>query len=97
RIQLYNSKLAFRLRSKLFERILYLPLNEISEMKSGGILARLSGDVDNTTGLLQSALLTPTLAAIRLVFTLAIIFTLDYRIAAALVLALPPILFLQTA
>lgn len=97
KIQLYNSKLAFRLRSKLFERILYLPLNEISEMKSGGILARLSGDVDNTTGLLQSALLTPTLAAIRLVFTLAIIFTLDYRIAAALVLALPPILFLQMA
>jgi ATP-binding cassette subfamily B protein/subfamily B ATP-binding cassette protein MsbA len=95
KIQLYNSKLAFRLRSKLFERILYLPLGELSEMKSGGILSRLSTDVDNTTGLLQSALLTPGLATLRFVFTLAIIFTLDYRIASALILALPPILLLQ--
>jgi ATP-binding cassette, subfamily B, bacterial len=95
RMQLYNSKLAFTLRSRLLERILRLPLGELWEMKSGGILSRLSTDVDNTTGLLQSGLLSPALACVRLLMTVAIVFTLDYRIAAALVLALPPIMFLQ--
>jgi ATP-binding cassette subfamily B protein len=95
KIQLYNSKLAFSLRSKLFERILYLPLPELGDMKSGGILSRLSTDVDNTTGLLQTAILTPGLATLRFVFTMAIIFTLDWRIASALIFALPPVLLLQ--
>lgn len=95
KIQLYNSKLAFALRSKLFERILYLPLPELGDMKSGGILSRLSTDVDNTTGLLQTAILTPGLATLRFVFTMVIIFTLDWRIASALILALPPVLLLQ--
>ena len=40
------------LRRSLFERLLRLPLPTLWEMKTGGILSRLSGDVDSTTGLL---------------------------------------------
>src|SRR6266542_3802716 len=74
RMQLLNSKLAFGLRTRLFHRILRLPISEITEMKTGGVISRLSSDVDNTTGLLQLALLGPSLSVLRLTVTLGIIF-----------------------
>jgi ATP-binding cassette, subfamily B, bacterial len=95
RLQLLNSRLAFQLRSALFHRILRLPMGELTEMKTGGILSRLSNDVDSTTGLLQQALLSPVLSTLRLIVTLCIIFTLNWRIAAAVIVAMPPILLVQ--
>ena len=95
RLQLLNSRLAFQLRAALFHRILRLPMGELTEMKTGGILSRLSSDVDSTTGLLQQALLSPLLASLRLLATLCIIFTLNWRIAAAVMIAMPPILLAQ--
>jgi ATP-binding cassette subfamily B protein len=95
RLQLLNSRVAFSLRSALFQRILRLPMSELTEMKTGGILSRLSSDVDATTGLLQQALISPVLSALRLVLTLCIIFTLNWRIAAAVMVAMPPILLVQ--
>jgi ATP-binding cassette, subfamily B, bacterial len=95
RMQLVNSKLAFGLRTQLFERILHLPMNDISEMKTGGIISRLSNDVDNTTGLLQMALVSPALSTLRLVVTLAIIFRLDWRIATAIIVAMPLVMLAQ--
>jgi ATP-binding cassette, subfamily B, bacterial len=96
RLQLLNSRLAFRLRSALFYRILRLPMAELTELKTGGILSRLSSDVDSTTGLLQQALLSPLLSSLRLVVTLSIIFTLNWRIASAVMVVLPPILLVQS-
>ncbi len=93
--QLLNSRLAFELRAALFHRVLRLPMTELTDMKTGGILSRLSGDVDSTTGLLQQALLSPLLASLRLLATLGIIFTLNWRIASAVLLILPPILLVQ--
>ena len=95
RLQLLTSRLAFQLRGALFHRILRLPMSDLTEMKTGGILSRLSSDVDGTTGLLQQALLSPVLATLRLVVTLCIIFTLNWRLAATVMLALPLILLVQ--
>ncbi|MES1185655.1 MAG: ABC transporter ATP-binding protein [Myxococcales bacterium] len=95
RLQLLNSRLAFQLRAALFHRVLRLPMGELTEMKTGGILSRLSSDVDSTTGLLQQALLSPVLSGLRLIVTLCIIFTLNWRIAAAVIVAMPPILLVQ--
>ena len=95
RLQLLNSRLAFQLRAALFHRILRLPMGELTEMKTGGILSRLSNDVDSTTGLLQQALLSPVLSSLRLIVTLCIIFTLNWRIATAVLVAMPPILLVQ--
>ncbi len=95
RQQLLNSKLAFQLRASLFQRVLHLPMGELTEMKTGGILSRLSSDVDSTTGLLQQALLSPLLAGLRLLVTLCIIFSLNWRIACAVLLVLPPVLLAQ--
>jgi ATP-binding cassette, subfamily B, bacterial len=95
RLQLLTSHLGFQLRAALFHRVLRLPMSDLTEMKTGGILSRLSTDVDGTTGLLQQALLSPLLAALRLIVTLAIIFSLNWRMASAVLLVLPPILLLQ--
>ena len=54
------------LRRSLFERLLHLPMPKLWEMKTGGILSRLTGDVDTTTGLMQMALVSPALSVIRL-------------------------------
>ena len=70
RLQLVTSRLAFSLRSQLFNHVLVLPLSVISDMKTGGILSRLSRDVDNTTTLVQQALISPALAVLLSVFSL---------------------------
>ena len=96
RMQLLNAKLAFALRSRLFDRILHLSLGEVTEMKTGGVLSRLSSDVDSATGLLQQALLSPVLSTLRLLITLFIIFTLNWQIAAVVLLSVPPIMLIQS-
>lgn len=95
RQQLLNGRLAFQLRASLFNRVLRLPMRDLTEMKTGGILSRLSSDVDATTGLLQQALLSPVSALVRLVVTLSIIFSLNWRIATAVLVIMPPVLLAQ--
>ncbi len=90
-----NGLLAFDLRSKLFHRVLHLPLEEAQELKTGGILSRLSGDVDATTGLVQSGFISPLLAGVRLIATLSLMFAINWRIAIVTVVAMPPIMYLH--
>src|SRR5262245_54591358 len=52
RQRLLNTRLMLALRRTLFERMLHLPLPKLHEMKTGGILSRLTGDVEKTTGFL---------------------------------------------
>jgi len=95
RSQLLDSRFSSALRARLFRRVLRLPMADIDQLKTGGVISRLSSDVDHTTGLLQTALLNPVLSGVRLVATLAVIFALDWRIAAIVVLAAPPIVIAQ--
>ena len=60
RQRLVNTRVMLSLRRSLFERLLRLPLSRLWDMKTGGILSRLSGDIDSTTGLLQMAIVSPS-------------------------------------
>jgi ATP-binding cassette subfamily B protein/subfamily B ATP-binding cassette protein MsbA len=93
--QLLSSRFSSALRARLFRRVLRLPLSDISELKTGGVVSRLSNDVDEVTSLLQVGLINPLLSGLRLFATLCVIFTLDWRIAAAVLLAVPPIVVAQ--
>ena len=95
RVAILNSTLAFSLRRMLFNRILRLPLPEVQVLKTGGVISRLSNDVDNTTGLLQMAVFTPTLATIRLVLTLCLMFTINWKISVVTLTLMPPIMILH--
>ena len=48
RQRLLNARVMLSLRRALFDRLLHLPLPKLWDMKTGGILSRLTGDVDTT-------------------------------------------------
>src|SRR4029453_14482597 len=66
RQRLLNVRVMLSLRQSLFYRLLTLPLPRLWDMKTGGILSRLTGDIDTTTGLMQMAVVSPSVSIIRL-------------------------------
>ena len=91
RTAVLNAKVIFRLRGRLFARLLSLPLGELGELKTGGIVSRLSSDVDAVSGLVQSAVISPGVAALRVVLTVGMLLYLSWRLALAALILLPPI------
>ena len=87
RQRLVNVHVMLSLRRSLFERLLHLPLAKLWEMKTGGILSRLTGDVDTTTGLMQMAIVSPAVSVIRLIIAVVVLMVLNWRLA--LTAALP--------
>jgi ATP-binding cassette subfamily B protein len=92
RQRLVNTRVMLALRRSLFERLLHLPLPKLWEMKTGGILSRLTGDVDTTTGLLQMAIVSPSISVIRLVIAIAVLMALNWRLALTALAIIPGIM-----
>lgn len=86
-----DARVTIRLRRRLFRKFLGLPLRELSEMKSGGIVSRLSSDVDSVNGLVQMALISPGVAVIRLTLTLGVLIWMSWRLAVGSLIMLPPL------
>jgi ATP-binding cassette subfamily B protein/subfamily B ATP-binding cassette protein MsbA len=80
------------LRQALFDRLLNLPLPKLHDMKTGGILSRLTGDVDTTTGLMQLAVVSPAVSAVRLIVAIAILVTLNWRLALTALAIIPGVM-----
>jgi ATP-binding cassette subfamily B protein/subfamily B ATP-binding cassette protein MsbA len=91
RMTVLNTKVIFKLRKRLYEKLLGLPLTQLSDMKSGGITSRLSGDVDSVTGLVQMALISPGVAGMRVLLTVTVLMFLSPRLALMSLLMLPPL------
>ncbi|MGE0439246.1 MAG: ABC transporter ATP-binding protein [Gemmatimonadales bacterium] len=91
RQRLLNVRVMLSLRRSLFDRLLHLPLPKLWDMKTGGILSRLTGDVDTTTGLLQLAIVSPLLSVIRLLIAVVVLFNLNWRLALTALAILPGI------
>jgi ATP-binding cassette subfamily B protein/subfamily B ATP-binding cassette protein MsbA len=89
RQRLLNIKVMLSLRRSLFDRLLHLPLPRLWDMKTGGILSRLTGDIDTTTGLLQGAIVSPAISFIRLFIAVGVLFTLNWRLAIMAMLVIP--------
>jgi ATP-binding cassette subfamily B protein/subfamily B ATP-binding cassette protein MsbA len=64
-------------------------------MKTGGILSRLTGDVDTTTGLLQLAVISPTLSVLRLIIAVGILMALNWRLALTAIAIIPGIMVIS--
>lgn len=95
RQRILNVKLMLALRRALYARLLHLPLPKLWDMKTGGILSRISGDVETTTGLFQLAVLSPVLSLARLVFAMGVLFTLNWRLALTAMALIPGIMLLS--
>jgi len=90
-----NARIVFRLRQRLYEHLLHLPLHKLSDMKTGGITSRLSGDVDALSGMVQLAILTPGVAIVKVGVTIGILFWINWRMSVAALLVLPAIVTLN--
>src|SRR5204862_7946803 len=78
RQRLVNTHVMLALRRALFERMVRLPLPKLWDMKTGGILARLTGDVDTTTGLMQMAIVSPLVSVVRLIIAIAVLLSINW-------------------
>jgi ATP-binding cassette subfamily B protein/subfamily B ATP-binding cassette protein MsbA len=81
RQRLVNTRVMLSLRHSLFERLVHLPLARLHDMKTGGVLSRLTGDIDSTTGLLQLAIVSPSISMIRLVIAVSVLVVLNWQLA----------------
>jgi ATP-binding cassette subfamily B protein len=97
RQRLLNTQVMLALRRSLFDRLLHLPLPNLWEMKTGGILSRLTGDIDTTTGLLQLAIVSPSLSIIRLGIAVAVLLTLNWRLALMALAVIPGAMLMSFA
>jgi ATP-binding cassette subfamily B protein/subfamily B ATP-binding cassette protein MsbA len=89
RQRLLNVRVMLTLRRALFDRLLHLPLPKLWDMKTGGILSRLTGDVDTTTGLLQMAIVSPSLSVLRLIIAVGVLLTLNWRLGLMALAVIP--------
>ena len=90
-----NDRVMLSLRRSLFNRLLHLPLSRLWDMKTGGILSRLSGDIDTTTGLLQMAVVSPAISAVRLAIAVGILLTLNWRLALTALALIPGVVLMS--
>jgi ATP-binding cassette subfamily B protein/subfamily B ATP-binding cassette protein MsbA len=89
RQKLLNVRVMLTLRRALFDRFLHLPLPRLWDMKTGGILSRLTGDIDTTTGLLQLAIISPAISTLRLVIAVGLLVSLNWRLALTALAIIP--------
>ena len=89
RQRLLNVRVMLSLRRSLYQRLLHLPLPRLWEMKTGGILSRLTGDVETTTGLLQMAIVSPAISVLRLIISIGVLLVLNWRLALTAVVVIP--------
>jgi ATP-binding cassette subfamily B protein/subfamily B ATP-binding cassette protein MsbA len=95
RQRILNVKVMLSLRRSLFDRLLHLPLPKLWDMKTGGILSRLTGDVDTTTGLLQMAVVSPAVSVVRLLIAIVVLTTLNWRLALTALAIIPGVMLMS--
>ncbi len=89
RQRMLNARLMIALRRSLFDRMLHLPLPKLWDMKTGGILSRLTGDVDTTTGLMQMAFISPAISVMKLILAIVILVRLNWQLTLVAVAVIP--------
>ena len=95
RQRILNVNVMLSLRRSLFDRLLHLPLPKLWDMKTGGILSRLTGDVDTTTGLMQMAVVSPAVSVIRLLVAIVVLVTLNWRLALTALAIIPGVMLMS--
>jgi len=95
RQRLLNTRVMLTLRRSLFDRLIRLPLPKLWDMKTGGILSRLTGDVDTTTGLLQMAIVSPAVSLTRLIVAVVLLMSLNWRLAVTALAIIPGVMLMS--
>lgn len=88
-----NARVLSRLRRLLYGHLLRFPLARLHQIKTGGVVSRLTGDLEALTGLIQIAFISPVVALLRVGIAFAIVLQWNPRLALILVCLLGPMAF----
>ncbi len=88
-----NTHVLSRLRRMLYTPLIRFPISRLYEIKTGGIVSRLTGDLEQLSGLVQMAFISPSVALLRVAFTFVIVCLWNLKLAVVLVLLLAPMAF----
>jgi len=91
RMALLNAQVVVRLRRRLFRHLLHMPLNDLADMKSGRIVSRLAGDMDQVSGFVTIAIVTPGVALLKVLATIGMLIAINWKMAMVATLLLPPL------
>ncbi len=86
-----------RIRRRVFQHAVRLPLHRIYKLKSGGVASILREDAGGTAELLFSMFYNPWRAIIQLLVTLTILTVLDWRLLVGSLVIIPIIFFTHRA
>jgi ATP-binding cassette subfamily B protein/subfamily B ATP-binding cassette protein MsbA len=89
--QRINYRLAGSLRLRLHKHLTTLPLSQLADYKTGGIVSRIMGDTDQVVGGVQNAIVNPLNATFRITLTVIFIVFTSWKLAVVAAVLMPPI------
>lgn len=95
RQHVFKTRLMLALRHAMLKRLLQLPPPRLWNMKVGGILSRLTGDVEAMSGFVELVLSSISLSAVRLIFGIILLIFVNWRIALGVFTVIPPTIFIS--
>jgi ATP-binding cassette subfamily B protein/subfamily B ATP-binding cassette protein MsbA len=93
--QRVNYRMAGSLRLRLHRHLTKLPLAQLADYKTGGVVSRIMGDADQVVGGVQNALINPIDATFRIVLYVFVIVFMDWRLSLASAVLIPPIIIIH--
>ncbi len=94
-IRRLNYKLAATLRQKLHAHIASLPLAQIADYRTGGIISRIMSDTDQVAGGVQNAVVNPIGALIRVACILLILIATNWKLFLSAAALIPPVILIH--
>ncbi|MFN0129003.1 MAG: ABC transporter ATP-binding protein [Verrucomicrobiales bacterium] len=88
-----NARVLSRLRRLLYGHLLRFPLGRLHDLKTGGVVSRLTGDLESLAGLIQMAFISPLVALLRVGIAFVIVWQWNPRLALILLCLLGPMAF----
>jgi ATP-binding cassette subfamily B protein len=88
-----NARVLSRVRRMLYGHLLRFPLARLHDIKTGGVISRLTGDLEALTGLVQMAFISPFVALLRVGFAFVIVYQWNSKLALVLLSLIGPMAF----
>ncbi len=90
--QRLNFRLSATLRQRLHNHLATLPLAQLADYRTGGIISRIMSDTDQVVGGVQNAIINPTSSSFRVLLILAILIATDWKLFLVALAFIPPVI-----
>ena len=94
-IRRLNYKLSATLRQRLYKHLAALPLAQLTDYRTGGIISRIMSDTDQVAGGVQNAVVNPIGAMLRVACILLILIATNWKLFLAAAALIPPVILLH--